>query len=49
MDKVIIMGSSAGANMTLDNAEAAYPITRGNLEKCAARIVEMTWRITAQK
>lgn len=29
----------------LENADAEYPITRANLEKCAARMIELAWRL----
>lgn len=33
----------------LGNEYAAYPITRGDLEKCVARVIEITWRLAAQR
>jgi len=29
----------------LNNSDVAYPITRADLEKCAARMIELTWRL----
>lgn len=29
----------------LNNPDAAYPITRTDLEKCAARMIELAWRL----
>ncbi len=33
----------------LNNADAAYPITRADLEKCSARMIELAWRSRKQK
>ena len=33
----------------LNDSDAAHPIARADLEKCAARMIEMTWGLTAQK
>lgn len=32
----------------LDNPEATYPITREDLEKCAARMIELAWKLGGQ-
>jgi len=32
----------------LDNVDAAYPITRADLEKCAARMIALAWKLGGQ-
>ena len=33
----------------LQNPDAAYPITRADLEKCAARMIQLSWHLTSDK
>ena len=33
----------------LNNPDAAYPITRADLEKCAARMIALAWRLGGQR
>lgn len=49
----IMMPGTPGHHQDLLNAlvnpDAAYPITRTDLEKCAARMIELAWRLGGQE